>query len=1184
MLDSFSTANGLEAKLWAGTEMVNSPTAIDVDHRGRLWVAEDLQKSGKKGPHSQIKILEDTNNDGKADSVKIFGPTFSSKPLGISVFDNVIVVSMAPDIHVYTDTNRDDKFDPKVDKHTIIARGFHGKTHDHALHAVVPGPSGKWYVNHGNIGADVTMSDGRKINASSYYSQNPKSIGKKSFDDRLYVGGFGLRMNPDGSKAEVIFQNSRNTHAMQVTSFGDVLQADNDDPVHARAAWAMEHSNFGYAALEDGNRSWEDSAKTWEKKIVTSEVKNNAYERHNKANLRRDEGHWREHFPGVTPPGNIWGPGGPTGDYFIEGDELGKEFRGLYLVCETVHRAVFSFRPTAADAQIEMRDLNKKFFATDRKSKNPAASGFLPTDIVANTDGSLFVSDWNSHTNARGAGNAIGGIFRIARKGAPIILPTIDFNTAEGLVNALTSPAPGVRWVAQDRLKKQQGSFDLLAQFIDKHSDNPYYCARATFIMAQLDDPRGPQAVKALLTSKDSQSRIIAIRALRHAERESMLPIIKQLADDMSPAVRRELLAVMRGMKFDDIAEPLQKIIAGYDGKNRYYLEALGYVSDDYPAEVYTKLIKPSQPDVKDWDTRQQNLAWRVRSPEALNDLADYLISNNVDSLTLRKLAYTYGLNYSSEERKRNRAFMMRFKSHPAFASKEHQLTITEFLEKDIDDPDPTELVQSHIFPKKFGIPTKLSSIKEIAALKPNIDNGRTKVGLCMMCHEIGDKGISFGPDLTNWGQVRDTSTIIRALVTPSSELAHGYDKPVVITQKGHRLEGIVRGYSYHAGAIRVKTVGGKTIKVPFRKPRAKIEHLKNHSWMPSASSMGLSDQDVRDIAAYLMSDIAGEIDSGLKPKIEPEFSRGEGPGWIELTGDDFVNVNCKPNTWKWLKGHAKCTGAPVGVIRYRDPLTNFEFSCEWMHKKKGGNSGVFVWATPQSINRLMAGKGRLPQGIEVQVLDLGYREIYEKQHKKKGDWFTSHGDVFPVGPIKMRPFPPVAPNGKRSFPSQNTTKGINEWNHYYVRAIDGVVRLWVNGVEVSGGDNINPRAGYLCLESEGAPVEFKNIRLRVHPPFETKLSVPLITPQTQPNSKLKPVNLKDHPLLGKWNYLKAHSREFTSDGFCILRDGNKVEWKKRVTGATKDSITIEGGYNHILKGDTLHIENRYQAKKASAQ
>ena len=90
------------------------------------------------------------------------------------------------------------------------------------------------------------------------------------------------------------------------------------------------------------------------------------------------------------------------------------------------------------------------------------------------------------------------------------------------------------------------------------------------------------------------------------------------------------------------------------------------------------------------------------------------------------------------------------------------------------------------------------------------------------------------------------------------------------------------------------------------------------------------------------------------------------------------------------------------------------------------------------------------------------------KRHKKPADWFTSHGDVFPVGRSKMKPFPPVAPNGRRSFPSKNLSKGVDEWNHYYIRCINGEVRLWVNGEEVSGGTNCEPKTGdkiqYLVL------------------------------------------------------------------------------------------------------------------------
>ena len=80
----------------------------------------------------------------------------------------------------------------------------------------------------------------------------------------------------------------------------------------------------------------------------------------------------------------------------------------------------------------------------------------------------------------------------------------------------------------------------------------------------------------------------------------------------------------------------------------------------------------------------------------------------------------------------------------------------------------------------------------------------------------------------------------------------------------------------------------------------------------------------------------------------------------------------------------------------------------------------MFVWATPQSIGNSAAGHGRLPHGIEVQVLDLDMRKFTHKGIKP-ADYY--HGDVFPVGPVKMSPFPPVALNGKRSFPTKETTK-----------------------------------------------------------------------------------------------------------------------------------------------------------------
>jgi hypothetical protein len=207
----------------------------------------------------------------------------------------------------------------------------------------------------------------------------------------------------------------------------------------------------------------------------------------------------------------------------------------------------------------------------------------------------------------------------------------------------------------------------------------------------------------------------------------------------------------------------------------------------------------------------------------------------------------------------------------------------------------------------------------------------------------------------------------------------------------------------------------------------------------------------------------------------------GSGPGWRDLVADDFENVNGEPDTWTWKGNAVRCTGRPIGVIRTKRPLTNLELALEWRHLEPGGNSGVFLWAPPAALENLAPGK--LPSGgIEAQILDHGYRQQYEQAKGKPADWFTTDGDVFSVGSSTMRPFPPVAPDGRRSFPTARHSRGSPEWNAYAIRAIDGEVRLWVNGHEVSGGTGCTPATGHLCLEAEGAPIEFRSLRIRELP------------------------------------------------------------------------------------------------------
>lgn len=207
----------------------------------------------------------------------------------------------------------------------------------------------------------------------------------------------------------------------------------------------------------------------------------------------------------------------------------------------------------------------------------------------------------------------------------------------------------------------------------------------------------------------------------------------------------------------------------------------------------------------------------------------------------------------------------------------------------------------------------------------------------------------------------------------------------------------------------------------------------------------------------------------------------GDETGWVVLDEDDFVRVNGDDKTLTWRDSMAIGSGTPIGVTRSKKQYKNFELLIEWSHQRAAGNSGVFAWVPESALKDLPPGK--LPSGgIEIQMLDHGYTTQYIERTGKEPDWFSTNGDVFAVGNSTMNPFPPLSPNGQRSFPSQERSKGFGQWNHYYVRAINGEVRLWVNGEEVSGGNECNPCEGYLCLESEGSPIHFRNIRLRELP------------------------------------------------------------------------------------------------------
>lgn len=191
-----------------------------------------------------------------------------------------------------------------------------------------------------------------------------------------------------------------------------------------------------------------------------------------------------------------------------------------------------------------------------------------------------------------------------------------------------------------------------------------------------------------------------------------------------------------------------------------------------------------------------------------------------------------------------------------------------------------------------------------------------------------------------------------------------------------------------------------------------------------------------------------------------------------DLTG--WTNVNTANDTWFVNDGLLVCKGTPIGVMRSNKQYENFVLHIEWRHMKPGGNSGVFVW----SEGSVPSGK-QLPKGMEVQMLELDWVNQHPRGGSPNHVGYVS-GELFGAGGLNATP---DIPRGRRSMSRELRCNGAGQWNTYDVVCVDGTVKLSVNGVFVNSIRDSEVRRGYLCLESEGSEIHFRNIQILELPP-----------------------------------------------------------------------------------------------------
>ncbi|MEM9887864.1 MAG: PVC-type heme-binding CxxCH protein, partial [Bacteroidota bacterium] len=471
-----------------------------------------------------------------------------------------------------------------------------GDQHDHGMHAFTFGMDGRLYFNSGNAFEKIADKDGNFIK-----NRLDEVIDTKNGS---YKQGLAFRCELDGSNLEVLGHNFRNPYELAVDSYGSLWQSDNDDDGNrgTRINYVMQYGNYGYTD--------EMTGAGWRTRRIGM---------HDSIPKR----HWFQNDPGSVPNLLQTGSGSPTGMIVYEGDLLPEVFQNQMIHCEPGHQVVRAYPVKAKGAGYEAKIQNLM------KSKDP---WFRPSDICVASDGSIFVADWyDPGVGGHKMGDVEKGrIYRIAPDTDTYQVPKLDLSTPENAVEALKNPNLATRYLAWMKLNEWGAAAEDVLLDLYKNGAE-HYRARAFWLLSRIDK----KYIKKALKDENTDIQLAALRAAQYLDSDNLLAYLSESMTSDKAALLRETALLLRYENSQKAAKIWTQLAQKYDGKDRWYLEALG-IGADLQADLYFQTWLDAVGE--DWNSAEnRDIVWRMRSPKTVAMIAEILKDQSLNEVDLAR-------------------------------------------------------------------------------------------------------------------------------------------------------------------------------------------------------------------------------------------------------------------------------------------------------------------------------------------------------------------------------------------------------------------------------------------------------------------------------------------------------------------------------------------------------------------